>query len=70
LAEATGLSKKQVNSLFDELSKLIANNLGKKGPGVFTLPGLLKTYALRGRETPLVLHGPRGTAALFAALGS
>ncbi len=32
------------------------------------LPGLLKTYALRGREAPLVLYGPRGTAALFSAL--
>ena len=42
LAEGTGLSKKQVNSLFDELSKLIANNLGKKGPGVFNVPGLMK----------------------------
>lgn len=42
LAEATGLSKKQVNGIFDELSKLIANNLGKKGPGVFNVPGLMK----------------------------
>jgi ribonuclease Z len=24
------------------------------------LPGLLKTFDLRGRETPLVVHGPRG----------
>lgn len=32
------------------------------------LPGLLKTYSLRGRDAPLVLHGPRGTSALFDAL--
>jgi ribonuclease Z len=32
------------------------------------LPGLLKTYSLRGREAPLVLHGPRGTTTLFGAL--
>ena len=25
------------------------------------LPGLLKTYSLRGRDAPLVLFGPRGT---------
>jgi nucleoid DNA-binding protein len=42
LSEATGLSKKQVGSVFDELSKLIANNLGKKGPGLFNVPGLMK----------------------------
>ena len=32
------------------------------------LPGLLKTYSLRGREAPLVLFGPRGTVALMGAL--
>lgn len=42
LAEATGLTKKQIASVFDALSELIARNLGKKGPGVFTIPGLLK----------------------------
>lgn len=42
LAEGTGLTKKQVGSLFDELSKLISDNLGKKGPGVFNIPGLMK----------------------------
>ncbi len=26
------------------------------------LPGMLKTFDLRGRETPLRVHGPRGTA--------
>lgn len=32
------------------------------------LPGLLKTYGLRGRETPLILCGPPGTQKLFDAL--
>ncbi len=32
------------------------------------LPGLLKTYGLRGRETPLILCGPPGTQQLFDAL--
>ncbi len=31
------------------------------------LPGLLKTFDLRGRERPLTLHGPRGTAELLTA---
>jgi nucleoid DNA-binding protein len=42
LAETTGLSRKQVAALFDELTKLIKRDVGKKGPGVFALPGLLK----------------------------
>lgn len=42
LAESTGLSKKQITAVFDGLSGLIANNIGKKGPGVFNIPGLMK----------------------------
>lgn len=42
LAEATGLSRKQVASFFDEFTNYIHRQLGKKGPGVVTLPGLLK----------------------------
>ena len=42
LAEATGLSRKQISDVFDRLSQLIQRELGKKGPGVFTVPGLLK----------------------------
>jgi ribonuclease Z len=30
------------------------------------LPGLLKTFDLRGRERPLVIHGPRGLRELLA----
>jgi ribonuclease Z len=32
------------------------------------LPGLLKTYALRGRELPLTLYGPRGLRDLLSVL--
>ena len=32
------------------------------------LPGMLKTFALRGRETPLTVFGPPGLRALFGAL--
>jgi|SRR6516165_3239521 nucleoid DNA-binding protein len=42
LAEATGLSRKQVASVMDSLTNIIHHDLGKKGPGIFTLPGLLK----------------------------
>jgi nucleoid DNA-binding protein len=42
LAESSGLSRKQVASFFDELTNYIHKELGKKGPGVVTVPGLLK----------------------------
>jgi ribonuclease Z len=32
------------------------------------LPGMLKTFSLRGRETPLSVYGPPGLRELFAAL--
>ncbi len=32
------------------------------------LPGLLKTFALRGREAPITVYGPRGLRELFGAL--
>jgi ribonuclease Z len=32
------------------------------------LPGMLKTFGLRGRETPLTIYGPPGLRALFRAL--
>jgi hypothetical protein len=42
LAETTGLSRKQVQQFFESLGGLIQKELGKKGPGVFVIPGLLK----------------------------
>src|SRR5919108_698529 len=32
------------------------------------LPGMLKTFSLRGRETPLTVYGPPGLGQLLAAL--
>jgi nucleoid DNA-binding protein len=42
LAEKTGLSKKQVSSVFDAFFELHGKELGKKGPGILTVPGLYK----------------------------
>ncbi len=36
---------------------------------VLGLPGMLKTFGLRGREIPVRVYGPRGTRALLGALG-
>jgi ribonuclease Z len=35
---------------------------------VLGLPGMLKTFALRGRELPLTVYGPRGLVELVASL--
>ena len=32
------------------------------------LPGMLKTFALRGRDVPITIYGPRGLVDLFVAL--
>ena len=42
LAESSQLTKQQVTSLLDGLTNLIGQNLGQDGPGVFTIPGLMK----------------------------
>jgi nucleoid DNA-binding protein len=51
LAEGTGLSKKDVASVFNELGSVIGKSLGKRGPGVFNLPGLLKVKVIRKPAT-------------------
>jgi nucleoid DNA-binding protein len=50
LSESTSLSKNQVAAVFDELTKLIGKDLN--GPGLFTLPGLLKIKVVRKPATP------------------
>lgn len=47
LADKTGLTKKDINAVFDNLSVLIKREVKKSGPGVFTLPGLLKIKTVR-----------------------
>jgi len=51
LSESTGLSKKEVASVFGDLATLIGKNLGKRGPGVFTIPGLSKIKVIRKPAT-------------------
>jgi nucleoid DNA-binding protein len=51
LAETTGLGKKEVAVVIAALGTLIAQELGKKGPGQFVLPGLLKLKVVRKPAT-------------------
>ncbi len=42
IADTTDLSKQDVAAVFDALADQIKKNLGRRGPGAFTVPGLLK----------------------------
>ena len=42
IAENTEVPRKQVAAVFEALSEEIKNALGKKGPGLFVVPGLMK----------------------------
>lgn len=51
LAEKTGLSKKQVASVFEALLELHTKELGKKGPGILQIPGLYKVKVVNKPAT-------------------
>ncbi len=51
LSESTELSKKDIACVFDELSALIGKNIGRRGPGTFTVPGLMKIKVIRKPAT-------------------
>jgi nucleoid DNA-binding protein len=51
IAESTELSRKQVASVFDALSEQIKFSVGKKGPGVFVVPGLMKILVIQKPAT-------------------
>ena len=42
ISDTTGLTKKDVNAVFDELADIMEGHLKKRGAGQFTLPGLVK----------------------------
>lgn len=47
LAESTGLSKKQVGSVMDEMHSLMERSIKKRGVGEFTIPGILKITTVK-----------------------
>jgi nucleoid DNA-binding protein len=47
IATSTELSRKQVASVFGALSQQIGKQVGKKGPGVFVVPGLMKIIVVQ-----------------------
>ena len=47
IAEDTGLTKKQIADVMDSLGEQIQRHIKKRGPGMFTLPGLMKVKTVR-----------------------
>ena len=52
ISETTKLSRKQVASVMEAMHALIGKNLGKKGPGLFVVPGMLKIMVIQKPATP------------------
>jgi nucleoid DNA-binding protein len=51
LAEKSGLNKKQASSALETINSMIAQELGKQGPGEVLIPGLLKLNVIEKPAT-------------------
>ena len=51
IADETGLTKKEVGTVFEAMAGLIKKDLGRRGPGTFTVPGLMKIRVVRKPAT-------------------
>jgi nucleoid DNA-binding protein len=51
IADATGLTKKDVGSVFEAMADQIKKSLGKRGSGAYTIPGLMKLVVQRKPAT-------------------
>ena len=47
IAESTGLTKKQVGAVMDEMDSLIERSIKKRGAGEFTIPGMMKITTVK-----------------------
>ncbi len=51
IADDTGLTRKEVGAVFESLNGMIKKNLGRRGPGVFSVPGLMKIKVVKKPAT-------------------
>jgi nucleoid DNA-binding protein len=51
IADSTGLSRKDVNAVFDAIASQIKKSLGRSGAGAYTVPGLMKLMVQRKPAT-------------------
>tara|TARA_Y100000589_G_scaffold20775_1_gene17055 strand:- start:4729 stop:5079 length:351 start_codon:yes stop_codon:yes gene_type:complete len=42
ISDETGLTRKEVASVFESMTGLVKKQIGRRGPGTFTVPGLMK----------------------------
>lgn len=51
ISEQTELSRREVTDVFEAMASLIKKDIGKRGPGTFTVPGLMKIRVVRKPAT-------------------
>jgi nucleoid DNA-binding protein len=51
IAAATELTRKQVASVLEALAEQIKTAVGRKGPGIFAVPGLMKIMVIQKPAT-------------------
>ncbi len=51
ISDTTGLTKKDVGSVFEAMSVQIKKSLGRSGSGAYTVPGLMKLVVKRKPAT-------------------
>jgi len=52
ISDATDLTRREVAAVFDALSALMKKDLGSRGPGAFTVPGLMKVVKVNKPRRP------------------
>ncbi|MBQ0799927.1 MAG: HU family DNA-binding protein [Porticoccaceae bacterium] len=69
IADNTGLTKKQVSSVLDELSTVIERHIKTRGAGEFTLPGMMKIKTVKkpARKARKGVNPFTGEATVFKA---
>jgi len=51
IADKTGLTRKDVNAVFEAMASQIKKSLGRSGPGAYAVPGLMKLVVVRKPAT-------------------
>ena len=51
IAEETGLTRKQVSAVFEAMAGQIKKSVGRNGPGVYAVPGLMKLMVIHKPAT-------------------
>ena len=52
ISEETELTRKEVAAVFDSMSAFMKKDLGRRGPGMFTVPGLMKVQKVHKPRRP------------------